>query len=232
MSTYRDYIQTILRCIFWGIVIMLVLLLFASWVLSIYVEGVQGLLTPRGIRWLCANIIPNFATVHLAKILLGLMAMSVLRESGFLKALRSPSSLKQRRALQITSISSLVILGLFSLLLLLPNAILLSAFGTIHHSAFSKGVDGLLALFIIFIGNVYGFTSGRFTTMHDFVRAHVSIFSALANYFFMLFLASQLVACIDFTGILPLLGDDGTAFFLLKGLLYNGPLLLYILLVL
>lgn len=232
MNKGKKYIRATLRVIFWSIVGLLILLFLASWVLSIYVDGVEGLLTPRGIRWMCANIIPNFATVHLAKILMGLMAMSVLRESGFLTVLRHRSSLKQRRALQITTVSSLIVLSLFSLLLLLPDAVLLSAFGTIENSAFSKGLDGLLVLLVIFVGNVYGYTSGRFTTMHDFVRAHVSIFSAVANYFVMLFLASQLVACLDFTGILTLMGDDGTALYLLKGVLYNGTLLLYILLAL
>ena len=229
--TYKDHIQRILKYLFWGILIALILLLFISWVLSIYVDGVQGLLTARGMRWMCANIIPNFSTVHIAKILLGLMAMSVLRASGILKACRSHISLKQRRALQITGVSVVVILCLFSLLLLLPDAVLLSAFGTIHNSAFSKGFFGLLACLAIFVGNVYGYTSGRFTTMRDFIQAHASIFASVANYFVMLFLASQLVNSLDYTGILPLLGDDGTVLYLLKGFLYNGSLLLYILLV-
>lgn len=230
--TYRDHIRRVLKYLFLGLLIALVLLLFVSWVLSIYVDGVQGLLTPRGIRWMCSNIISNFAEVHIAKILVGLMAMSVLRDSGILRAFRSHLSLKQQRALQITGVSVLVVLSFFSLLLVLPDAVLLSAFGSIEHSAFSKGFYGLLACLAIFIGNVYGYTSGRFTTMRDFIQAHVSIFAAMPNYFVMLFLASQLMGCLRFTGILPLLGDDGTVFFMLKGLLYNGSLLLYILLML
>ena len=67
--------------------------------------------------------------------------------------------------------------------------------------------------------------------MRDFIQAHASIFASVANYFVMLFLASQLVNSLDYTGILPLLGDDGTVLYLLKGFLYNGSLLLYILLV-
>lgn len=227
---YKEHIRRILKCFFWSILVALVLLLFVSWVLSIYVDGVQGLLTTRGIRWMCSNIVPNFSTVPIASILLGLMAVSVLRASGILKAFRSHVSLKQRRALQITGVSVIVVLCLFSLLLLLPDAVLLSAFGTIRHSAFSKGLFGLLACLAIFIGNVYGYTSGRFTTVRDFIQAHASIFSSVANYFVMLFLASQLVNCLDYTGILPLLGDDGTALFLIRGLLYDGPLLLYVLL--
>jgi p-aminobenzoyl-glutamate transporter AbgT len=229
---YKDYIRRILKCYFWGIVGMLFLLLFASWVASIYVEGVEGLLTPRGIRWMCVNIIPNFASVHLAKMLLGLMAISVLRESGIIATLRGHISMKQKRALQITGITVLIVLCLFSLLLFLPKAILLSAFGTFHNSAFSKGLDGLLMCLVILIGNVYGYTSGRFTTMRDFIQAHASLFAAIPNYFVMLFIASQFLNCLDYTGILPLLGDDGTVLYVLKGFLYNGTLLLYILLAL
>lgn len=230
--TYKDYIRRFLQYYFWVIVSALVILLFASWLLSIYVEGVEGLLTPRGIRWLCSNIVPNFASVHLAKMLLGLMAISVLRESGITHVVQGHLSLKQRQALRITGIAVFVILCLFSLLLLLPDAILLSALGTFHNSAFSKGFYGLLMCLAIFIGNVYGYTSGRILTMSDFVHAHVSIFSTLANYFVILFFSSQLVGCLEFTGILPLLGDDGTALYLLRGVLYNVPLLLYILLAL
>jgi p-aminobenzoyl-glutamate transporter AbgT len=230
--TYKDYIRRILKYLFWGIFIALVLLLFISWVLSVYVDGVQGLLTTRGIRWMCVNIVPNFSSVHIAKLLLGLMALSVLRASGILRAFHSHISLKQRRALQITGISVVVVLILFSLLLLLPDPVLLSAFGTFHNSAFSKGFYGLLACLAIFVGNVYGYTSGRFITMRDFMQAHASLFAAIPNYFVMLFLASQFVNCLDYTGILPLLGDNGIVLYLLKGLLYNGTLLLYILLAL
>lgn len=227
---YKNLIRRILQGIFWSVSVLLVALLFVSWVLSIYVDGVQGLLTPHGIRWMCANIVPNFASAPLAKMLLGIMALSVLRESGILRTMRRHLSLKQKRALQITAVSSLLLILLFSLLLFLPNAMLLSAFGTVSHSAFSKGFYGLLMCFTIFVGNVYGYTSGRFVTIRDFVQAHVSIFSPLANYFVLLFLASQLVQCLDFTGILPLMGDNGQVLFWLKGILYNVPLLLYILL--
>lgn len=230
--TYKDHIRRILKYLFWGILVALVLLLFISWVLSVYVDGVQGLLTTRGIRWMCVNIVPNFSSVHIAKILLGLMALSVLRASGILQAFRSHISLKQRRALQITGVSVVVVLILFSLLLLLPDPVLLSAFGTLHNSAFSKGFFGLLACLAIFVGNVYGYTSGRFTTMRDFMQAHASLFAAIPNYFVMLFMASQFVNFLDYTGILPLLGDNGTVLYILKGLLYNGTLLLYVLLAL
>ena len=141
---YKDHIRRVLRYYYWGVVILLLLLLLSSWLLGIYLDGVQGLLTPRGIRWMCSNIVPNFASVHWAKILLGVMAVGVLNESGIFRTLRGHISLKQQRALLITGGVVVFVLSLFSLLLFLPNAVLFSAFGTFSHSAFSKGFYGLV----------------------------------------------------------------------------------------
>ena len=229
---YKDHIRRVLRYYYWGVVILLLLLLLSSWLLGIYVDGVQGLLTPRGIRWMCSNIVPNFASVHWAKILLGVMAVGVLNESGLFRTLRGHISLKQQRALLITGGVVVFVLSLFSLLLFLPNAVLLSAFGTFSHSAFSKGFYGLVMGLAILIGNVYGATMGRFVSMRDFVQAHVAIFSTVASYFVIVFLASQFVGCLEFTGILTLLGDDGMGLHILQEILYHLPLLLYILLAL
>ena len=231
MNRCKCLIKNVLHGYFIAVVAMLVCLLFASLVLSIYVDGVEGLLTPRGIRWMCINIVANFASVPLAHILLGLMSISVLRESGIFGIFAGHLSMKQKRALQITGIAMLVVVALFLLLLLMPN-VLLSAFGTFSHSALSKGAYGLLVCLAVFVGNVYGYTSGRFVALRDHVQAHVSIFSTLGGYFVLLFLASQLVCCVEFTGILPLLGDDGPMLALLKGVLYYVPLIFYIFLLL
>lgn len=227
MNRCKWFIKKVLHGYFIAISAMLVCLLFASLVLSIYVDGVEGLLTPRGIRWMCSNIVANFTSVPLAHILLGLMAISVLRESSIFSTFGGHLTMKQKRALQITGIALLVVVLLFLLLFLMPN-VLLSAFGTFSNSALSRGTYGLLACLAIFVGNVYGYTSGRFIVIRDYVQAHVSILSASGGCFVLLFIASQFVCCVDFTGILPLLGDDGMALVLLRWLLYYVPLLLYV----
>ena len=228
MNKGKCFINKVLHGYFVGIVAMLIGLLFASLVLSIYVDGVEGLLTPRGIRWVCSNIVANFVSVPLAQILMGGMAISVLRESGIFSAFSRHVSMKQKRALQITGFAVLIVVGLFLLLVFMPDAVLLSAFGTVNNSALSKGFLGLAACLIIFVGNVYGYTSGQFVTVRDYVQAHVSIFSTFGRCFVLLFLASQFVGCLEFTRMLPLLGDDGTMLAVLKGVLYYLPLILYI----
>ncbi|MCH5174371.1 MAG: AbgT family transporter [Prevotellaceae bacterium] len=231
MNRCKCLIKKVLHGYFIAVVAILVCLLFASLVLSIYVDGVEGLLTPRGIRWMCINIVANFASVPLAQILLGFMAISILRESGIFGAFGGHLTMKQKRALQITGIALLVVVVLFLLLLFMPN-VLLSAFGTFSHSALSKGAYGLLACLAALVGNVYGYMSGRFVALRDYVQAHVAIFSTLGGCFVLLFLASQLVCCVEFTGILPLVGDDGMVLAILKGVLYYVPLMLYVFLLL
>lgn len=232
MSSGKQWLARLLAGYFRTVIVLLVALFFVSWGMDIYFDGIEGLLSARGIRWLCSYILPNFAAVPLAVIILLLMAFSVVRESGLFQVFRRHVSLKQKRALQITGLASLVVVCLFSLLLILPDAVLLSAFGTIRQSAFSKGLPGLLLCMVIFVGNVYGYTAGRFVTMRDFVRAHVSVFSSVADYFVYLFLASQFIGCLQFTGILTLLGDDAFLLSVLRGLFYDIPLCCYILLAL
>ena len=228
MDRCKWFIKKVLHGYFVAIVAMLIVLPFVSLVLNIYADGVEGLLTSRGIRWMCSSIVTNFASVPLAQIVLGLMAISVLRDSGIFGTLGGHISMRQKRALQITGIAVLVVVALFLLLIFMPDAVLLSAFGTISNSALSKGGYGLIACLAILAGNVYGYISGRFVAVRDHVQAHVSIFSSLGGCFLLLFLASQLVGCVEFTGILPFFGDDGTMLAAIKGVLYYVPLMLYI----
>ena len=228
MNKCKQFIKKVLHGYFVAIVTMLIALPFVSLVLSIYADGTEGLFTPRGIRWMCSNIVANFASLPLAHIVLAFMAVSVLRESGIFSTFGGHISMRQKRALQITGIAVLAVVVLFLLLLFMPDAVLLSAFGTIHNSALSKGCYGLLACLAILVGNVYGYTSGRFVAIRDHVQAHVSIFSSLGGCLLLLFLASQLVGCVEITGILAFLGDSGTMLVVLKALLYYLPLILYI----
>lgn len=225
---YKALIQSILQYYLLGIAIAFVFLLLTSWLASIYVNEITGILTPRGIRWMCSNIVANFSSVPLAKILLGLMSISVLRESGIFKVFRGHLSLKQMRALQITVLSAVIILLLFSMLLFLPNPLLLSAFGTIENSAFAKGLYGLAACYIIIVGNVYGYTSGRFIRTSDFIHAHTKIFFVVANYFVILFIASQFVCCLEFTEIFSLFSSGDVWLSAFRYFLYYFPLVLYI----
>lgn len=230
MKSRAAFIHQLLRWYLVGVVSLLLLLLPSSWLVGIYVDGVEGLLSAHGIRWMCSHVVTNFSSLPLASIILGLIAWGALKESGMFHAFSRHTSLKQRRALQVTGVALTMVVVVFLLLLFLPQAVLLSAFGTVSHSAFSKGLFGLMACVAIFLGNVYGYTCGRFTNLPDVVEAHGKAISSVSGYFIILFFASQLIACLQFTGILQLWTDSDLVFVLFKSLFYGIPLLLYLML--
>ena len=226
----RHFIYSILKAYFYVLVTMLLSLPIVSWIASIYNSAINGLLAPKGIRWMCSSVADNFSAVPLAHILIGLMTMSILRKSGILLLFRRHPSLKQRRAAVVTLTAAVVLLVLFLLLLLLPHAVLLSAFGTISHSSVAHGWYGLLAIYVIAISNVYAYTSGSLYTLSDFLRAHTSLVVSISPYFILLFLARQLTACISYTAILPYYGLPDHVFSIVSHILYYLPLALLLLL--
>lgn len=185
-------------------------LLLSSWVASIYVDSINALLSPRGIRWMCSSVMDNFSNAPLAVSLMALMAFSVMRKSGICDMSQEHMTMKKKNALRITLAVALVILVLFSLLLFMPNAILLSAFGTISHSAFSHGWPGLLALFVVVVSSVYGYVSGNFSSVGDIIEAHVDLLASSGSVFVCMFLASQFVGAIGYTSVMSSLGDNGS----------------------
>lgn len=206
------------------------MLLFASWAASIYVDDINPLLAPRGIRWMCSSIEQNFVSAPVAPALMVLMAFSVLCQSGMFSIFKDSMSLKKRRALHVTIVVAICIMVIFSLLLFMPNAILLSAFGTISHSAFTKGLFGLAVMYVIVVSAVYGYTSGRISSMSDVVESCASIFSSVGSYIVVLFVVSQFVGALHYTSLLHAMGDDGKWMDILSNALYYMPLAVYFLL--
>ncbi len=228
--TFKTYIHKVLRYYFISVAALIILLCVLSWILGIYIDGIEGILTERGLRWVFSNSIENFRSVPLAEMILGFIALSVLRESGIQHSYPFHNSLKQKRAFQITAICCVVFISIITLLLFLPSAILLSAFGTIENSPFIKGLFGTIVLLCVIAGNVYGYTSGRFVTLDDFIRAHTNIFSSITSYFILLFLSSQLMGCLQYTEIFAITGDNGIILHCFEFILYYIPLVFYLLL--
>lgn len=224
----RDILKYLLQWSFLTVVALLVLLVIVSWILCIYSDSINGLLTPHGMRWLTSHCVSNYCSVPLGEILLGLIGFGSLAESDILKLFNGHISLKQKRALQTTLIIVAIVLGIFSTFLFLPNAVLLSAFGTISNSPFSKGLYGLVVCLSILIANVYGYTSGKFVTLEDFINAHSSFIKKAGFYFIFVFFSSQFVQCLDYTNILLLFGDDGMILEIIRCIMYYMPLILVI----
>ncbi len=181
----------------------LIALLFPlSMVASIYSDGVNSLLSARGLRWMVSHLMSNFSVIPWAEVLFALFGISVFIESGLPHSMRKGASLKQRRALQTTVAFSLIVLILFSLLLFLPDAVLLSSFGSLTNSPFTKGAYGLAVLFVMLVSNTFGYTSGKFASVNDFVNAHVAIFPHAGRLLVIMFLSAQFITCLRYTNLI------------------------------
>jgi len=219
----RSIASKILQWLFIAIAVLFVVLLVTSWIVAVYDESVNALLSVNGFRWFFSNFVNNFGTVPLAEIIFGMLGISTLYESGILNITRKHVSLKQRNALKITSLGVGITLVLFLALMLMPNAILLSVFGELYDSPFTRGLYGFIIVLFILAGNIFGYTSGKYVSFDDFFHAQIAIFSRIGNYFVILFLASQFVCCLEYTNLLSFVGHGEKIIAVLKVLLYFMP---------
>ena len=193
-----------------------------SWVGNVYEWGVNNLLCADGIRWAVANIIYNFTDSPIGEIILLLLGLSVLTESGFLTFWKSAKSIKQKRAMQITIVAIVVYCLTIFCLLFTSHAVLLSAFGTLRESAFQQGAYGLLLLGIIIAGNLYGYFSGTFSSVKDSISAHTSLIFRISPYFVTAFVASEFVGSMNYVFEI----GDGMSNFI-DFIVFYVPLFLY-----
>ena len=127
-----------------GLLGLILLHAIISWIGNIYGWGLNNLFSQAGIRWTVANFIPNISQAPFAEIMLGLVAIGVATESGIFSAFGKNASLKQQRALSLAMLVLVLLVIIQASMVLIPNAILLSPFGTIADSPFSQGFYGIL----------------------------------------------------------------------------------------
>lgn len=176
-----------------------------SWVVGAYHSDVNNLLEYAGIRWGITHIISNFSALPLATILLLMVTVSVVKESGWLSWLypkNHPLMLKQLRAYTYTNLLLVVIVLVFLFLLFIPDSPLINSFGGLSHSPLSKGWLALLSLLVIFISNVYGYLSGRLVTSADFAFAHTRVLRKFSPAFISLFFLAQIFGCLDYSQLI------------------------------
>lgn len=179
-------------------------MLLATWMVGAYNNEVRSLLDSDGVRWGITHILSNFSRLPLATILMLLVTVSVVLESGWLSWMfpkNHPLMLKQLRAYTYTNLLLIVITVFFVFVLLMPGSPFLNAFGGFAHSPLLKGWFSILSLLIIFIANVYGYLSGRLTTSNDFAFAHTRLLRKYAPAFVPLFIVAQIGGCMDYSNL-------------------------------
>lgn len=188
----------------------LILLLFTvlvailSWLGSVYDWGLHSLLDAEGLRWMLTHVLENLRLSPWAEVAMGLCTLSILTESGLPQVFlprfwrKSRRSLKKLRALQVTAVCFvLFVLGILYFALV-PSSPLLSALGRFSQSPLYFGLYPLIAMMLILLSVIYGYTSGRFLSFTDVVQALLYLPASIADYFLTLFMASQFVACFHY----------------------------------
>lgn len=179
--------------------------LIASWIGNAYDSRICNLLDADGIRWGLKHILSNFRELPLALLILLLITLSVVIESGWADWIlpkNHPLMLRQLRAHTYTNLILIICILGFLLVFFFPGSPFLNAFGGLEHSPIAQGWIPLLLLLIILLANVYGYLSGQLTTASDFTYAHAKLLSRYSFAFINLFLIAQIVGCLNYSNLL------------------------------
>lgn len=114
-------------------------------------------------------------------------------------------SRKERRALVYALIVALLYVIIIFVGTWLPAGILRGINGGIFYSPFMKNILFIISLGFGIVGIVYGFNSGRYHHDTDIVEGLISPMKILSVYFVIIFFASQLYACFDYSHLDKLL---------------------------
>lgn len=187
------------------LLLLLPIVLLASWVVGAYNSEVRSLLDSDGVRWGITHILSNFSRLPLATIIILLVTISTVMESGWLSWINPknhPLMLKQVRAYTYTNLLLIILFLFFVFVLLMPGTPLLNAFGGLANSPLEKSWFPLLSLIIIFISNIFGYLSGRLTTSADFTFAHTRLLRKYTPSFLPLFVVAQISGCLQYSNLL------------------------------
>ena len=142
------------------------LLVLISWLLSAtQTEGVRTLLSSEGVRWLLGQFTVFLLKPQLIWLLLLSMAFGCLWQSCLFRP--SQTSFRRQFALRLSAVVFVVQIASVALLIATPQAVLLSATGTLWPSPFSKALVPLAALITINTSICYGLLSRTFTSVAD-----------------------------------------------------------------
>ena len=203
-----------------GLLCLILLHAVVSWIGDIYGWGLNNLFSQAGIRWTVTYFMFNISCAPFAEVMSALIAIGVLTESGFFAAFSKKASLKQKRALSLSLLVLTIMMVVIACMVLLPNAILLSPFGTLADSPFSQGLLGIICVAIIVVGNVYGLSSGRFFSLTDTIKAHVSLLMPCLPCFLSMMLTAILKESMIYSNVIPM---QSTLFTVLSWCLYLFP---------
>ena len=155
-----------------GLLVAESVLIIVSWLLSaMRLEGVRSMLSSEGIRWFVGGFSDIVASPLLAWLLLVLIAVGSVVQSGVVALFRHKGlqSFRSKLALRVASVFLVLYTLVVCLLAFVPHAILLSVKGSLFPSAFSRSLVPIVCFGITLFSVVYGMMSGHKKTGEDII---------------------------------------------------------------
>lgn len=173
------------------VIFSLELLLFLlSWLIRVMVPQleIKSLLTGEGIRWVFSHAESSLLSPVLVWLLFAAIAW------GSVRGLKKGKPL----ATYLTILIAMIYIGVISLLVLTPQAPLLSVTGSLFPSAFSQSLAAILCVAVCLCSFVYGSVSGsygEFSALFESIIKGIADFSPLILLYI---LATHLIAEIQY----------------------------------
>lgn len=224
------------------------LLLIAALVVFSWVSSVYGFMLPDGtvlpsllsadsVRWFVRHSIDNIAAAPIVEVLLLLVMMGAVEQSGLwnmllgiLRERTFPSlSRQQKYALHISVAVFLVCLSVIAVGLWGAGGNLLSVTGRIAGGPFSRGWLPLLCICVCIPCICYAWIGGLWHTERDVLSGLSATISRQSGYFITLIVASQLMATMQYLQLFEFLGWGSGAVNVCAAIVYGLPLIVAIL---
>lgn len=155
-----------------GLLVAESVLIIVSWLLSaMRLEGVRSMLSSEGIRWFVGGFSDIVASPLLAWLLLALIAVGSVVQSGVVALFRNKGlqSFRDKLAVRVACVFLALYTLVVCLLAFVPHAILLSVKGSLFPSAFSRSLVPIVCFGITLFSVVYGMMSGHKKTGEDII---------------------------------------------------------------
>lgn len=182
--------------------VAMVLLILLSWIWAAVMPeaNVRSLLSSEGIRWFFGHFVDNMATPLLVWLVLITIAHGTVSQCGIVSSLmlKHQRNYRERFALRVVIVETLIFVAVMILLTALPQAILLSVTGNLFPSSFSASIVPVICFILVADGITFGVLSGVYTTLDEVFRGMTHSFRHSGSVFLLYILVAQLYYSVRF----------------------------------
>ncbi len=168
------------------------------------------------------TLVGTFVTLYIVEPKLGKYDPSIAMEDLSDQSIMNPLTKKEIKALIITGITLVIMLGLLALTIIPENGVLRNPeTGETLNSPFFRGIVAFIFIFFLIPGFVYGRFAGTMKNDRDIIDGMANAMSTLGLYIVIVFFAAQFVAFFGWSNLGQIFAVKGAEFLTDIGL--TGP---------